>query len=192
MYDELNRVKDILDKFGGHELAAGLSLKKENIAELRRRLNENEHLTKEQLTPVVRIDVPMPVSYITIPLVEQLKLLEPFGKGNEKPLFAQAGLGIKRACVFGKEAQYIRIYFQDKDGYTIEAVDFNGNMFQDCIKMWFSDEECDKMLKGLPNRISLDVAYYPDINEYGGRRTLQIKPVMYKKSDNYKQAVSQE
>ena len=192
MYDELNRVKDILDKFGGHELAAGLSLKKENIAELRRRLNENEHLTKEQLTPVVRIDVPMPVSYITIPLVEQLKLLEPFGKGNEKPLFAQAGLGIKRACVFGKESQYIRIYFQDKDGYTIEVVYFNGNMFQDCIKMWFSDEECDKMLKGLPNRISLDVAYYPDINEYGGRRTLQIKPVMYKKSDNYKQAVSQE
>lgn len=183
MFDALSEIKDILEKFGGHELAAGLSIKTDRLCDMRRLLNENQHLTREQLTPIVRIDVPMPISYISIPLVEQLKLLEPYGKGNEKPLFAQAGLGIKSARVFGAEGKYIRIQFQDDDGTTIEAVDFDGIKFQECIKVWFNDEECGKMLKGLPNHIKLDVAYYPDINEYGGRKTVQIKPVMYRKSE---------
>ncbi|MDE6026098.1 MAG: single-stranded-DNA-specific exonuclease RecJ [Lachnospiraceae bacterium] len=184
MFDALNEIKDILEKFGGHELAAGLSIKADKLEEMRRLLNAKQSLTDEQLTPVVRIDVPMPVSYISIPLVEQLRLLEPYGKGNEKPIFAQAGLGIKSAKVFGSDGRYIRICFQDEDGYTIEAVDFDGIKFQECIKMWFSDEECDKMLSGLPNHIKLDVAYYPDINEYGGRKTVQIKPTMYRKSES--------
>lgn len=182
MFDALTEVKDILLKYGGHELAAGFSLTKENLEEFRKRLNENQRLTKEQLTPVVRLDVPMPISYITPKLVSQLKCLEPFGKGNEKPLFGQAGLGIKSARFMGKEGQYIKIIFQNSDGYTIEAVDFNAKRFIDCIKMWFSDEECDKMLKGVPNNIRVDVAYYPSINEYGGRKTIQIQPSMYRKS----------
>ncbi|MCM1272000.1 MAG: single-stranded-DNA-specific exonuclease RecJ [Clostridium sp.] len=182
MFDALSEIKDILEKFGGHALAAGLSIRADRLSDMRRLLNENQRLTEEQLTPVVKIDVPMPISYLSIPLVEQLKLLEPFGKGNEKPLFAQARLGIKSARVFGADGRYIRICFQDEDGATMEAVDFDGIQFQECIKVWFNDEECGKILKGLPNQIKLDVAYYPDINEYGGRRTVQIKPVMYRKS----------
>ncbi|MCM1171958.1 MAG: single-stranded-DNA-specific exonuclease RecJ [Clostridium sp.] len=183
MFDALTEIKDSLEKFGGHELAAGFTLKKESLHDMRRRLNENQRLTEKELTPTVKIDVPMPISYITEPLINQLSLLEPFGKGNEKPLFAQAGLRVKRAMQFGREKQYIRITFMDADGFTMEAVDFKGIDFLKNIKMWFHEQECDRMLKGLPNNIILDVAYYPDMNEYGGRRSIQIKPVMYKKHE---------
>lgn len=182
MFDALSECRDLLLKYGGHELAAGFSLEKANLPELRFRLNEKHGLTEEQLTPVVRLDVAMPVSYITESLVRQLGMLEPFGKGNEKPLFGQSGLGIKRAFRMGTDGRFIRIIFQDAQGVTIEGIDFDANKFIECIKMWFSDEECDKMLKGLPNNVRIDVAYYPDINEYGGRTTVQIKPVTYRKS----------
>lgn len=182
MFDALTECNDLLLKYGGHELAAGFSMEKRNLENFKIRLNEKVGLTEDELTPVVRIDVPMPVSYITSRLVNELSLLEPFGKANEKPTFAQAGLGIKSARLFGAEGRFIRIYFQDSTGYVIEGIDFNANKFLECIKMWFSDEECDKMLSGLPNNIKLDVAYYPDINEYNGRCTLQIKPVLYRKS----------
>lgn len=184
MFDALSSCKDIFIKFGGHELAAGFSLKRDRLDELRRRLNEGHGMTEEVLTPVVRLDVPMPVSYITDKLVEDLKLLEPFGKGNEKPLFGQTGLRVKRASYVGREQRFIRITFMDEQGYTIEGMDFNANNFTDSIKIWFGEEECDRMLRGLSNSIVLDVAYYPDINEYGNRRTLQIKPVMYRKNTN--------
>lgn len=182
MFDALTEVKDLLLKYGGHELAAGFSLAKENLEEFRRRLNVNQHLTEEELTPVVRLDVPMPIAYISERLIEQLRLLEPFGKGNEKPIFGQSGLGIKRVIPMGKEKQYMKILFQDSDGYVVEAMDFNGKHFIECIKMWFSDEECDKILKGMPNNVKLDVAYYPTINEYGGRKTIQIQPILYRKT----------
>ncbi len=182
MFDALTKIKDLLTKYGGHELAAGFSLKKSNLDEFRKRLNQNHGLRDEELVPVVRLDVPMPVNYISERLINQLSLLEPFGKGNEKPVFGQSGLGIKRAVLLGKEKQYIKIFFQDSEGYVIEAMDFNGKAFTDCIKMWFSDEECDKMLRGMPNTIKLDVAYYPSINEYNGRKTIQIQPVLYRKT----------
>lgn len=182
MYDALTECKDLLTKYGGHELAAGFSLEKRNLEAFKKRLLEKQKLTEDELTPVVRIDVPMPLSYITPKLVDELALLEPFGKGNEKPVFAQAGLGVKSARLMGAEGRFIRIYFQDEHGFVMEGIDFNANKFIDYIKMWFSDEECDKMLSGLPNNIKIDVAYYPDINEYNGRCTLQIKPVLYRKS----------
>lgn len=182
MFEALNEVKEHLDKFGGHELAAGLSLKKDNLDDFRRALNEKQRLTEEILTPKLRIDVPMPISYISRALVNQLELLEPFGKGNEKPIFAQAGLGIKRAYLCGSDKQFIKIYFQDENGFVMEAMDFKGNKFQECIKLWFSDAECDKMLRGMPNSIKLDVAYYPEINDFKNQSTLQIKPLFYKKS----------
>lgn len=181
MYDSLNECKDYLDKFGGHELAAGLSLEGGKLDAFRQAINEKCMLTDDDLIPVVRLDVAMPVNYITEKLVNDLELLEPFGKGNEKPTFGQANLRVKRATRMGKEGQYLRIFFTTPEGFTIEAVEFNGNMFLDCIKMWFTEEECDKMFRGLSNNIRLDVAYYPDINEYGGRKSIQIKPIMYKK-----------
>lgn len=182
MFDALSECKNLLIKYGGHELAAGLSLEKDKIEDLRRALNERSNLTIEQLTPVVRLDVPMPIHYINKALINQLSLLEPFGKGNEKPIFGQSGLGIKRASLMGSDGRFIRIIFQDDKGFTIEGIDFDANKFIQCIKKWFSDEECDKMLKGLPNNIKIDVAYYPDINEYRGKTTVQIKPILYRRS----------
>jgi single-stranded-DNA-specific exonuclease len=182
MFEELTRVKELLPKFGGHEMAAGLSLEEKDLGTLRRRLNENQHLTEEELTPVVRLDCAMPVSYISERLVRELSLLEPFGKSNEKPLFAQKNLKIKRAYSMGKEGRFLKIIFEDESGYTIEGVEFNKDKFVNMIKKWFNKEECDKMLRGQEANIYLDVVYYPDINEYAGRKTLQIKPVSYQKS----------
>lgn len=182
MFDALTECSQLLAKYGGHAMAAGFSLEEENLDGFRRLLNENQHMTEEDLTPVLRLDVPMPMSYITPKLVEDLRLLEPFGCGNEKPVFGQAGMRIKQAKFVGAGQQYIRITFMDRDGYYTEGIDFHANNFITCIKLWFSEEECDKMLKGLPNDIILDVAYYPEVNVYGGHETVQVRPVMYRKS----------
>ncbi len=182
MFDALTECGHLLVKYGGHAMAAGFSLEERNLDGFRRLLNEKQHMTEEDLTPVLRLDVPMPMSYITPKLVEDLHLLEPFGCGNEKPVFGQAGIKIKRAKFVGSEQQYIRIIFQDSEGYCTEGIDFHANNFITCIKLWFHEEECDKMLKGLPNNIILDVAYYPDVNVYGGHETVQVKPLMYRKS----------
>ncbi len=184
IHNALVEIKDIMTKFGGHKMAAGFSLPKENLREMRRRLNDNQRLTDKELNPDYMIDVPVPVSYLNIPFVEQLSVLEPTGKGNKKPVFAQSGLGIKRAIVFGKESQYIRIFFQDNDANVICAVDFDGITFQSNIKMWFSDEECDKILNGSPNNVKLDVAYYPEINDYNGRKSIQLKLLLYRKHED--------
>jgi single-stranded-DNA-specific exonuclease len=182
MFEELTKVKALMTKFGGHEMAAGLSLEEKNLEELRRRLNENQQLTEEELTPVVRLDCAMPVSYISERLVSQLSLLEPFGKSNEKPLFAQKNLKIKRVYPLGKEGRFLKIIFEDPSGYTISGVEFNKDKFVNIIKEWFNEEECDKMLRGQGTNVYLDVVYYPDVNEYAGRKTLQIKPISYQKS----------
>lgn len=183
MFDALTECADLLVKYGGHELAAGFSLKKTDLDELRRQLNEKQRLTKELLTPILRIDVPMPVAYITEKLVGDLALLEPFGKGNEKPIFGQSGLRIKRADRIGREGQYLKLTFMDESGYTVQGIDFNAEIFISSIKMWFGETECDKMFKGISNAVVLDVAYYPDVNEYNGRKQLQIKPITYRKHE---------
>lgn len=182
MFDALTECEYLLRKYGGHAMAAGFSLEEKNLDSFREALNRNQHMTEEDLTPVLRLDVPMPMSYVTPKLVEDLRLLEPFGNGNEKPVFGQAQMKIKQAKFLGREQKYIRITFMDSDGYCTEGIDFHANNFITCIKLWFSEEECDKMLKGLPNDIILDVAYYPDVNVYGGYETVQVKPVMYRKS----------
>lgn len=182
MADALAECKELLSGFGGHAMAAGYSLPEENLDAFRRMLNEKQQLTPEDLTEKVHIDVPMPMRYATPRLVSDLELLEPFGNGNEKPLFAQARLRIKQARLFGDQKQYIRLKFLDSDGYETEAVDFNAKKLIDSIKEWFGDEECDKMLKGLPSNVLIDVAYYPEVNEYMGRRTMQARPIMYRKS----------
>lgn len=182
LYDALHECRDVLVKFGGHALAAGVTLKREDVDKFRGLLNINQRMTEEDLTPKLQLDVPMPMYYISKKLIQDLNRLEPFGKGNEKPLFGQTNVRVKSACTFGSNGQYIRIYFMDENGFTIEGVDFNGKEFIDNIKMWFTEEECDKMLKGMPNAIRLDVAYYLDINSFRGRETLQVKPCLYRKS----------
>ena len=182
MYDALTEVSDVLDKFGGHELAAGFSLKKENLEAFKRELNTREHLTAKELTPVKYIDVPMPTSYANIAICEQLEALAPFGKGNEKPLFGELRLNIRRISLFGNEGQYARITFKNENGLDAEGVDFDSVSLVRKLTEWFGKETADKILSGLPNESRVDILYYPEINEFRGVKKVQIKPVDIRRS----------
>ena len=183
MYDEINKCSDYFTKFGGHEMAAGFSMEKRNLARLREKMNANCTLDEKLLTPKLRIDVPMPLNYVSIPLTEELEVLEPFGKGNEKPVFAQSGVRVKSARIMGKRQNVLRVSFLMENGGTIEGISFDPEVFISNIKQWFGTNECDKILKGMPSHVVLDVAYYPDINEFAGRRTLQIRLLEYRKHE---------
>lgn len=159
MFEELVKCGDLLDQYGGHPMAAGLSLPEENISLLRKRLNEQCNLKEEDLIPKVIIDVPMPISYISTKLVEQLSLLEPFGKGNTKPLFAQKNVKAINSRVIGKNHNVTKLQLMDEQGYVIEAVYF-GNI--------------PEFMDFLSARDKISVTYYPEINRYQGRETLQV------------------
>ena len=159
MFEELVKCGDLLDQYGGHPMAAGLSLPEENISLLRKRLNEQCNLKEEDLIPKVIIDVPMPISYISTKLVEQLSLLEPFGKGNTKPLFAQKNVKAINSRIIGKNHNVTKLQLMDEQGYVIEAVYF-GNI--------------PEFMDFLSARDKISVTYYPEINRYQGRETLQV------------------
>jgi single-stranded-DNA-specific exonuclease len=165
MFDALVGVKELLLKFGGHPMAAGLSLLKEHVDEFRRCLNEQARLTEEDFIRKVWIDVPMPLEYINEPLIEELELLEPFGQGNEKPLFAQKGLNIRSVRVLGKNRNAVKFSLATEQGTPMDA-------------MLFADG--DSFLEELGDRRALDVIYYPSVNEYNGNKTLQIVIKNYK------------
>lgn len=181
MYEELNKCKDILTKFGGHRLAAGLSLEKENIAEFRRRLNENCTLTEEEMKEKVTIDMEMSFLCVTEELVKELELLEPFGKGNTKPIFAARGVTLLGARILGKNRNVLKIKAQDANGSVIEAMLFqNVEGFLKNMEETYGRMEVDALLQGRGGHIKIAVTYYPDINEYMGKRTPQIVITHYR------------
>lgn len=158
MYDELVKCREFLEQFGGHPMAAGLSMKEENVEPFRKRLNEICTLTEEDLTPKVTIDVPMPVSYLSRELTDQLSVLEPFGKGNTKPLFAQKGLRVLNMRIFGKNQNVVKMRLVDPSGASVDGVYFgNGQEFFQYVSQ----------------RETVSVTYYPEINVYQGRESLQ-------------------
>lgn len=159
MYEELVKCADLMVQFGGHPMAAGLSIEEENIEKFRRQLNENCTLTEEDLRPKVVIDVPMPVSYITKELVEQISLLEPFGKGNTKPIFAQKGLRVLDSNIIGKNKNVVKLKLLDPQGVTMEGIYFG---------------EAEDFVNFIRERNSISVTYYPEINRFRGRESLQI------------------
>ena len=165
MYQALCGVQDLLLKFGGHPMAAGFSLKEENIDEFRRRLNEQSQLTKEDFIPKIWIDVAMPLEYISEALVNELKGLEPFGQGNEKPQFAQKNLRIRSVRAIGRNNNAVRMTVVTEQGRPMEAMVFT---------------VADQFVEEAKQSRSIDVIYYPDINEYNGNRTLQIVVRAYK------------
>jgi len=159
MYEELVRCADLLIRFGGHPMAAGLSIEEKNIEKFRRRLNQNCSLTEEDLQPKIVIDVPMPISYITKNLIRQIALLEPFGKGNTKPLFAQKGLKILDAVVVGRNRNVAKVRLMDPQGTVMDGVYFG---------------EADEFVRFIKDRSSVSVTYYPEINQFRGREDIQI------------------
>lgn len=165
MYQGLCGVQDLLLKFGGHPMAAGFSLEEKNIGEFRRRLNAQANLKPEDFIPRIWIDVAMPLEYISEKLVEELKILEPFGQGNEKPQFAQKNLHIRSARVLGRNRNAVKLSLVTEQGFSMDAMLFT---------------EGDAFMEEMGDRRTMDVIYYPDINEYNGNRTLQIVVREYK------------
>ncbi len=175
MIEELSKCRELFLKVGGHPMAAGLSLIRENIDILRKVLNENTKLTEEMLIPKVTIDIHLPFGYINEALVDELKQLEPFGKGNEKPLFAEKELRIKSAFIIGKNASGIRFYLVNKYGREMEAVYFGDvNEFFSYITKVYGEDEAQKLRTGRSLNIALAITYYPKINEYNGFRNIQL------------------
>ena len=175
MFEELIRCSDLLSRFGGHPMAAGLSLPSENLEELRRRLNKNTTLQEEDFIPVVRIDVPMPIGYITETFVDELELLEPFGKGNTKPLFAEQHFKLLGGAIIGKNKNVFKGKVQNDVGDRIEAIYFGDvDQFAEFVTEEYGSAEWEKMLRGEPNKIDIALTYYPSINEFNGKKTLQI------------------
>ena len=165
MYQGLCEVSDLLVKFGGHPMAAGLSIEESDIDEFRRRLNENAKLTEDDFVPQIWIDVPLPFEYVNEKIVDEVKGLEPFGQGNEKPLFAQKSLTIRNVRVLGKNRNVVKMNLVTNTGHP-----FDGLLFADG----------DRFLEEQTGQNTIDMIYYPDVNEYNGTRTLQAIIKNYK------------
>ncbi len=159
MFQALTGVKELLTKFGGHPMAAGLSLEEKNVESFRRELNRQADLTEEDFIPRIWIDLPLPISYVSEKLIKELELLEPFGQGNEKPQFAQKDLTIRSARVVGKNRNAIKLSLVTPEGTPMEGMAF---------------AEGDLFLQEMGDSTVMDAIYYPGINEYNGRRSLQV------------------
>lgn len=164
MYEGLHGVEDLLTKYGGHRLAAGLSLEEKNLEELRRRLNADCHLTEEDFVHKILIDVPMPLSYVNMQFVESLSLLEPFGNGNKKPVFACKDVPISHVQLRGKNKNVAGFLLTDETGRKLDGIYFG---------------EAERFYEEMQGRQSLQIVYYPDINEFRGNRSLQIVVTNY-------------
>lgn len=165
MFEEMCRCRELFTKFGGHKLAAGLSMKEEHVDEFRRRINELATLTEEDLTEKVSIDMQLPIAYLSQKLVEELERLEPFGKGNTKPLFAEKNLRVISPRILGKNQNVLKFQVEDARGLRMDAV-------------YFGDVRACMEYMGQKKRMSF--TYYPTVNEYMGRRSLQITVVNYR------------
>ena len=159
MFHALVEVKDLLLKFGGHPMAAGLSIEEANVEAFRRQLNENCTLTEEDMIPKIVIDVPMPISYINENLIRQLSVLEPFGKGNTKPVFAQKNLRVLDHSIIGKNKNVVKLKLLDPQGISVEGIYFG---------------EAEDFVNFIREKDSISVTYYPEINRFRGRESLQI------------------
>ncbi len=164
MFAEMSRCRELFTKYGGHKLAAGLSLEEENVEVFRKRINELADLTEEDLQMKVSIDMRLPFPYINEELIHELKILEPFGKGNGKPLFAESKLRVIQPRIFGKNRNVLKCRLEDQQGNQMEAVYFG---------------EVEDCLRQMEKKQIMSFTYYPSINEYMGRRTIQLTIVNY-------------
>ena len=175
MYEELCKCQELFTKFGGHPMAAGLSLPEANVEIFREKINACCGLTEEDFIPKIKIDIPMPVDYPDIPLVNELSLLEPFGKANVKPQFADKNLGIDRAVVVGKNQNVLKLTLKTERGKSISAVYFGDvEEFREYYGRKYGENEVQQAFLGRTNGIRMSVVYYPEINRYQGNESIQI------------------
>lgn len=175
MYEELCKCQELFTKFGGHPMAAGLSLPEANVEIFREKINACCGLTEEDFIPKIKIDIPMPVDYPDIPLVNELSLLEPFGKANVKPQFADKNLGIDRAVVVGKNQNVLKLTLKTERGKSISAVYFGDvEEFREYYGRKYGENEVQQAFLGRTNGIRMSVVYYPEINRYQRNESIQI------------------
>ncbi|SFA78631.1 single-stranded-DNA-specific exonuclease [Acetitomaculum ruminis DSM 5522] len=175
MFDEMIKCQDIFEKFGGHAMAAGLSIKEENIEEFRRQMNDNCQLGEADFVEKLQIDVPMPLDYITEKLINDLSVIEPFGKGNTKPVFARKDISVLNLRIMGKNRNVIKMQVRE-DKYIFDAIYFgNVEKMMTYLKDKFGQYEIEEnLMKRRSDKVKLSMAYYPSVNEYMGRKSLQI------------------
>lgn len=175
IFEGLLECKELLLKFGGHPMAAGLSLEERNIDKLRKKLNQKTSLTDDDLIARIYIDMQLPLEYISFKLVDELKLLEPFGKGNTKPIFGEKNLRISRGFVLGANRNVLKLILENENKKMIEGIFFGDIItFEKEIDKTYGRNELEKIYRGIENNIKIDILYYPSVNEYNGNTSLQI------------------
>ena len=181
MYEGLNRVKHLLSKFGGHKMAAGLSMPEENLEQFRKEINEKSGITPEDLNEKIAIDMQLPFECVNEKFIGELAVLEPFGKGNARPVFAERQVQVESARILGKNKNVLKLQVKDIHGTRMDAMYFGDvNTFVEYVREKFGDIACECLLRGHGHGIVMAFTYYPDINEYQGVRKPQIVIQNYK------------
>jgi len=176
MYEEMCKCQELFTKFGGHPMAAGLSLPEENVDAFRIKINENSSLTEEDFIPKIRIDVPMPMSYVSMDLVREFSLLAPFGKDNTKPVFADKGVLVKRMWIMGKNRNVLKLSLVTSDGMPVTGIYFGDvETFTNYVEEKFGKEQVQAAFDGKTNNLELSVVYFPKINSFRGVDELQFE-----------------
>jgi len=175
MYDELVVFEDLFEKYGGHAMAAGITLKQENVEKLRKGLNERCLLTEKDFVSKIYIDAELLFRHINEDIINSLRMIEPCGNANRKPLFAVRHVRIRSARIFGKNRNVLKFTFCDAEGNLIDGIGFNiVDEFLEMVKKEYGSEQTEKMLAGKPNEVDVAITFYPDVNEYNGRKTIQL------------------
>ncbi len=175
MFERLQKCGDLLDRFGGHPMAAGLSLPEKNLAEFIRRVNTDTGLQEEDFRPVVRIDAVVPLEMLSEEGIRQMELLAPFGKGNPRPLFAEQHFRVLSAKILGKNRNVLKMLVENRTGHRIDAMYFGDiEAFDAYVEEEYGKDALEAVYQGRPNPVDLGFVYYPSVNEFRGRKTLQI------------------
>ena len=175
MYEELCKCQELFARFGGHPMAAGLSLPEENVALFREKINMCCELTEEDFIPKIKIDVPMPADYPDLSLIREMDLLEPFGKGNIKPQFADKNIAIEQMTLVGKNKNVLKLTLRTTQGNRVQAVYFgNTEAFVEYYSKKYGASEVERAFSGRQNAVRMSLIYYPEINSYQGNETVQL------------------
>lgn len=181
MYEKLSECKELLNKFGGHKMAAGLSLEAEKIEQFRQKINVNCKLSEKDLHETIHIDVPMPIDYPTINLLQEFELLAPFGKENERPVFADRDISIRRMWIIGKNRNVLRLDLISSNGKPVQGIYFGDiDAFLQYFSEKFSEEEVENCLHGRENELKMLAVYAPSINRYRDMESVQVEIRYYK------------
>lgn len=180
MYEEMCKCQELFTKFGGHPMAAGLSLPVENINAFREKINRLATLTELELTPKVRIDVPMPLDYVSMDFIRELSILAPFGKDNSKPVFADKNIAVKRIMIMGKNNNVIKLSLLTSGGNAVTGIYFgDADGFLQYLREKFGQSQVEAAMIGMSNSIQLSLVYFPKINSFRGIDEIQFEIQYY-------------